>query len=154
MAEEFKKDPKLFDYSKTPEKRNQGFSSLVPGGDLGEAPDTPVQKSKNPWSMTDKALLAAYEATNAADWAQTQQISRTPEKYFETRFPTGSANVIGTHPSRDKVNLLMGAQALGVPVLADQLPSGWRKVLLGALLAGKIKAVKGNASINLDAARF
>jgi hypothetical protein len=106
------------------------------------------------YSNTDKGLLALYEAINAMDWTQTLQGSRHPEKYNEERFPTGSANIIGRHPSRDSVNALMGGQSLAVPLIYDKVPENWRKVLLGLLIAAKGSAVKNNQSIGLDAYRW
>jgi hypothetical protein len=129
---EFEKRPELYDYeANTPEKRNRGFKSML----------NPTSKM----DTLDKILLAGYEAANAADWGQTLQISRNPEQHSEAPLKRGgSAGLIGRHPSRDKVNLLMGGQAAAVPYIANQLPSGWRKALLGSLFVGKALTVNQN----------
>ena len=138
--QEPQKDSRLFNYEESsPENRNKGFQSASKSSD---------------WDAIDKTLLAGYEATNASDWGQTQQISRNPEQFFEQKFPVGSANLVGSHPSRDQVNALMGGNALAVPAIADQLSSGWRKALLGALLAAKAVTVNNNQKIGLDAVRW
>ncbi len=150
----FEKKPDLFNYDAVaPENRNRGFSSLVPGGDLDAAPAVNPAPAKNPWSPTDKVLLAAYEALNAGDWAQTRQIQNRRDLQ-EMPAPYGSSQVIGTKPSTASDTMLMGAQAVGVPLVANQLSSGWRKALLGALLAGKLFTVNNNRKHGLDVARF
>lgn len=129
----YEKDPRLFDYSTT---RDLGFHSPR-------------------FTGTDYGLTTLYEALNAADWTQTQQAARNPHKRFtEQNFPAGSAELIGEHPNRDKINALMMGQALAVPVAASQLPDFWRKALLMTLIAGKSIAVRNNQSIGLDAYRF
>ena len=61
-----------------------------------------VQKlsdTKPEWSKADKERQALYMAMHLADWAQTKNIARNPEKFYE------KVNLIlGDHPHPDKVD--------------------------------------------------
>ena len=141
MADDIKyeKDPRLFDYN-------------VPR----------IEEYHTPrMSKTDKGLIALFEAFNAMDWTQTQQARRTPgthsrtgEAYTETNFPSGSAELIGKHPSRDKITALMGAEAVGYPLVVDKLNEPWKSIFQTLAIIGKASAVKNNQSLGLDAYRW
>jgi len=139
MAGGFTKNPDLYDYnSNTPEQRNT-LSSPRPEGQ---------------WDNWDKALLALYEAGNAADWSQTKQIQRSKGMYELPIMKGGSQEILGQQPTNAGTTALMGGQAIGVPLIADQLPSGWRKALLGAAAVAKGLTVRNNQKAGLDAVRW
>ncbi len=131
MAEEFTRNPDLFDYLAA-EDRDLGFHS------------------DRAWTTPDKALAAAFQVLNLADWAQTRQAARRPELYQEK----GSNWLIGDHPSTGKVNLLMAAAALGQPLIADRLSGPWRDIFQALTIGGKATTVNNNRQLGLDIMRW
>lgn len=129
---QYSKMPDLYDYDKP---RDLGYHS----------PES---------SLKDNGFLALFELLNAADWAQTQQISRNPQKYYEQPFPVGSSQLIGKHPSSAGVTALMGAEAAGYPLAVKHLDEPWKTFFQVLAGAAKASAVSGNKSIGLDAIRW
>jgi hypothetical protein len=82
------------------------------------------------WDSTDYALLAASTVTLAMDWQQTRAISRNPDRFYETN------RVLGKHPSNRSIDLYFAGVLLADIVIAELLPSKWRKVwLTGFIIA-------------------
>lgn len=97
-----------------------------------------------PWSTTDKVLGTATGLAILADWAQTRQIAKNPDKWRETN------ELLGEHPSVGDVNrhfLIYGAT---VGILAHISPPPIRKALLGGVLVYQIDLVSENYSLGIE----
>ena len=130
----YEKDPKLFNYSEN-ENRDLGYHSPRLSG-------------------TDKGLIAAFELLNAADWTQTLEGARTKGNTEAPMSQGGSAEIVGTHPSKQRINLMMGTEALAYPAIVSNLKEPWRSIFQALMIGGKAAAVKNNQSIGLDAYRW
>jgi hypothetical protein len=134
----YEKDPKLFNYSEN-ENRDLGYHSPRLSG-------------------TDKGLIAAFELLNAADWTQMQEARRDPRYAGHDRESDfshgGSSELIGKRPSRDKINAMIGTEALVYPVIVSNLKEPWRSIFQALMIGGKAAAVNNNKSIGVDAYRW
>ncbi len=86
-----------------------------------------VATAGDSWDRTDKILLGACLATAALDYGQTMHIARNPGEHFEYN------PLLGEHPSPSTVRnafLIGGAVKI---IVAELLPSRYRKVWLGGL---------------------
>jgi hypothetical protein len=129
----YQKIPELFDYNK------------------------PAIEEYHTSSASKKDIPAAvlYEILNAADWAQTRQIARNPEKYYEKDFANnGSSEFIGSHPSTGKVNGWHLLKAVGQPYIASKLPEPYRSLFQSVSLGMAGSTVKNNVTLGLDAVRW
>jgi hypothetical protein len=70
----------------------------------------------DPWTTEDKMLEGTWQTLHAIDWSQTLNISDREDRYHEIN------PLIGEHPSRTKVNTVMGAAALLHPIVVNWLP--------------------------------
>lgn len=95
------------------------------------------------WSTTDKAFAAAALVPTLADWSQTRYIARHPDEFRELN-PT-----MPSHPSSSQVDAhFAGGIVLGA-VIADWLPSDYRKIFLGSVAAIEIGVVSHNYEIGV-----
>ncbi len=61
------------------------------------------------WTTEEKTWAAAWLAVRAADWAQTREIARNPDRYWEVN------PLIGRHPTLGQVNrFFVVSTALGL----------------------------------------
>ncbi len=97
-----------------------------------------VFEGNAPWSAQHKALASTAGALLAADWLQTRQIAKHPDKFHEYN------PVLGEHPSQGKVNLYFLAAAGGLMLLADFLPAEYRTGLLYGVIVVQAAAVTNN----------
>lgn len=67
------------------------------------------------WSELDKKLLIASEVLLVADWMQTRQIVKNPDRYHETN------PILGKHPSLGEVNTYFISCMVANYYLADWL---------------------------------
>jgi len=81
-----------------------------------EEPRLKVSGSGEKWTTTDYALEGTWMALHILDWGTTLDITNHPDKYREMN------PIMGSHPSRQTVNLYMGASALLHPVVSHYLP--------------------------------
>ena len=93
-----------------------------------------------PWTAEHKALAATAGTLLSADWLQTRQIAKNPDKFHEYN------PVLGEHPNQGKVNLYFLAAAGGLLLLADFLPAEYRTGLLYGVVAVQAAAVANNLS--------
>lgn len=73
------------------------------------------------WTRTDSAFQIASSALIVADWAQTREIAKHPERWRETNL------ILGEHPSRGKVNAYFAACLVGNAAIAYALPAPYRR---------------------------
>ena len=93
-----------------------------------------------PWTAEHKTLAVTTGALLAADWLQTRQIAKNPDKFHEYN------PILGEHPSQGKVNLYFLAVTGGLLLIADFLPTEWRTPTLYAVSAVQAVAVSNNLS--------
>ena len=100
----------------------------------------------DPWETTDYALAGAAVAALAVDWGQTRHIAKNPNRFIETN------PVLGTSPSVGKVDAYFVGSMLGTVALAHVLPSEWRQMFLGGVLALELGVVSQNRSLGIKMA--
>lgn len=99
-----------------------------------------VFEGNAPWTAEHKVVAAGAGVLLAADWLQTRQIAKHPDKFHEYN------PVLGEHPSQGKVNLYFLAAAGGLMLLADFLPAEYRTGLLYGVIVVQAAAVTNNLS--------
>lgn len=57
-----------------------------------------AQAQPREWTTEEKAWAAAWLAVRAADWAQTREIARNPDRFWEAN------PLLGRHPTLGQVN--------------------------------------------------
>lgn len=86
----------------------------------------------------------AFQALLIADWKQTRQIAREPDRYFE-RNP-----ILGKHPSVGRVNTYMVAAGVLHWVIAANLSPKWRQQFQLVSVAVQANVVKQNYEVGLS----
>ena len=79
------------------------------------------------WDTTDKILLGTAMATATLDYGQTMHIARNPQDHFEYN------PILGEHPSPTAVRNAFMIGAVVKIIVAELLPSKYRKIWLGGL---------------------
>jgi hypothetical protein len=95
------------------------------------------------WDSTDLSLLAASTALFVVDWQQTRYVARNPDKYAELN------PLMGRHPNNQTIDLTMAGTFLATVVIAELLPSKWRKIWLGGVVVVEAGSVINNVSIGI-----
>lgn len=98
------------------------------------------------WDTTDKRLFIASEALLLADWLQTRQIVKNPDKYYETN------PILGEHPSMGKVNMYFASWMIGNYLLADYAGDKYRTAYLTGVVGVQFIVVRNNALLGLKVA--
>jgi transcriptional regulator with XRE-family HTH domain len=94
-----------------------------------------------PWTKTDTALEVASEIGIATEWAQ----MLTPHKNMPV---CGiDAKIMGSQPSRARVNAYFIGWELVHPAISWVLPKPWRNVWQGATIGFELAVVPRNASV-------
>ena len=95
------------------------------------------------WTHEDTLYQAAFIATACADWGQTLYIAGNPDEYEENN------RILGSHPSRDKVNLYFPI-AIGLhTAVAVALPKDYRRVWQLIWIGIETGMIVHNASIGI-----
>ena len=100
----------------------------------------------DPWETTDYALAGATLAALAVDWGQTRYIAKNTHRFNETN------PMLGATPSVGKVDAYFVGSMLGTVAVAHVLPSDWRQMFLGGVLALELGVVSQNRSIGIKMA--
>lgn len=124
---DYVKIPELFDYNKP---RVESYSS-------------------QPYAKKDLAAMLLYEAGNAVDWAQTRRIARNPDNYWETKFPSGSSQIIGKHPSQTAVDALHLTKAIGQPLVANEMKEPYKSLFQMLTILAVGNTINNNKAIGL-----
>lgn len=74
----------------------------------------------DPWSKGDIWREVAWQVLHVVDWGQTLNIADRPDKYHEIN------PIIGEHPSRERVNIVMGTTTVLHVAITHYLPKEWR----------------------------
>jgi hypothetical protein len=99
--------------------------------------------ANQPWDTTDRALGYAALAVTTADWAQARYIARNPAQYQENN------SILSAHPSSGQVDAYFACAIGGGYLLADALPSTYRKFFLGGAAVFELSVVLHNRSIGV-----
>jgi len=103
-------------------------------------------QAADPWETTDYALAGAAVAALAVDWGQTRHIAKNPQRFAETN------PILGPSPSVGKVDAYFVGAMVGTVALAHVLPSDWRQLFLGGVLALELSVVNQNRSLGIKMA--
>jgi hypothetical protein len=103
-------------------------------------------RAADPWETTDYALAGAAVVALAVDWGQTRHIAKNSNRFIETN------PVLGTSPSVGKVDAYFVGAMVGTVALAHVLPSDWRQLFLGGVLALELGVVSQNRSLGIKMA--
>ena len=105
-----------------------------------------VATAGDSWDRTDKVLLVACLTTSALDYGQTMHIARNPQDHFEYN------PLLGRHPSPTAVRNVFLIGAVVKIIVAELLPSRYRKVWLGGLAvsSGLIAVVNHRNGISFE----
>jgi hypothetical protein len=97
------------------------------------------------WTDLDKKLFVASEVSLFADWLQTRQIVKQPQRYEETN------PILGKHPSMSSVNAYFIGAMIGNYYLADWLGEN-RSIYLGTVTVVETGTVIHNKIVGLKLA--
>lgn len=99
--------------------------------------------SADDWDTVDFALLTAATTALVLDWGQTRRIARNPDEFYEKN------TLLGDHPSTGDVDKHFAAALLGTIVIAEILPSYYRKTWLGVVTAVEVGFVQQNYQLGI-----
>ncbi len=99
--------------------------------------------ANEPWDTTDRVLGYTALGAAVADWGQARYIAENPAQ-FQDKNP-----FLGKHPSRAKVDAYFIGAIGGGYLLADALPSRYRKLFLGSTAVIEISVVHDNRAIGV-----
>lgn len=81
------------------------------------------------WRTDDTQREIAYMVLHAMDWAQTRNIARNPDKWYENNI------ILGKHPSTDRVDAYFALTGVLHYAVSEALPveyrSAWQYVSIG-----------------------
>jgi len=97
-----------------------------------------------PWTKADYTVQVALTAALVADWGQTLHIQRSGPYGFEQN------PVLGTYPSRARVNTYFAASIATTWIVADQLDAPWRRVFQVTLLLVEMIVLRNNHMIGFQ----
>jgi len=97
------------------------------------------------WSSSDTKREAVYLVLHTADWAQTREIARNPDKWYEQN------SMLGSHPSISQVDQYFIATAALQFAIAYYLPAEYRKVFQYLSITHDAGYVAHNFSIGIQA---
>lgn len=124
------------------------FSSLTFASEKTIKKDTYLFKiasykiGKN-WTKKHTAYQILFTAITVIDWGQTLHISKRPDRYRETN------EILGSHPSRNKVNTLIPLGIVTHTTISFLLPPTYREIWQLIWIGIEIQAVQSNFSIGV-----
>jgi hypothetical protein len=121
-----------------PDQRNYALYDYQPR-------DLSLRTNSEGIGNTSKILAALFALAHAADWAQTQHISRNPEKFYEKEMDM----FMGRHPSEGRVNGVMAIEGLIKGLGPLFLPSGYREGAQALTIGGKANVINQNRKIGI-----
>lgn len=95
------------------------------------------------WSAADTKREAIYLTLHAADWLQTRQIAKNPDKFRELN------PILGTHPHVDKVDTLFLLSGLSHAFASKILPAEYRKVFQYITIGVRAGVVANNYNVGV-----
>jgi hypothetical protein len=97
----------------------------------------------DPWTSEDTYRQTAFFILDAADWAQTRNIARNPDKWTETN------PLLGAHPSVRQVDWYFVSASLMHFGIAYLLPSKYRSSFQMLSIGVELGAVSRNFRIGV-----
>ena len=97
------------------------------------------------WTSTDTKREAVYLTLHTLDWAQTRNIARNPDKWYEQNA------VLGKHPSVSQVDRYFITTGVLQFAIAYYLPAEYRKAFQYVTIGIEGGAVAHNFSIGISA---
>lgn len=97
--------------------------------------------STEPWTTTQRALLAAALVAHAADWSQTRQIHAIDG--VRERNP-----ILGDKPSPGRVDAYFAATGIALAAASHYWPA-YRTTVLGVWLSVELLAVGNNLALGI-----
>ena len=89
------------------------------------------------WTTTDYVLEGLTVTTLVIDRNQTTDISHHPDD--------AEVNpILGLHPDNSKINKYFATVIIGQAIIADLLPSEYRKGFLGVIVTGETMTIRRN----------
>ena len=95
------------------------------------------------WDTTDKVIAGIAFTMMAVDWGQTRYIAKHPGLHFE-RNP-----LLGEHPPTSRVDAFFIGTAISAYLIADALPTRYRKLFLGGVAVVHIVCVTNNYGLGI-----
>lgn len=95
------------------------------------------------WSKTDIALESVYATLHTIDYLETRQIARN-DHYYESINP-----ILGKNPSQDKVDIWFCSMMAAQYIIADRLPSKWRKLWISSGIVVEGSMVRKNIKVGM-----
>ena len=95
------------------------------------------------WDDADKVIAGIAFTAMAVDWGQTRYIAKHPGLHFE-RNP-----LLGEHPSTSRVDAFFIGTAISAYLIADALPTRYRKLFLGGVAVVHIVCVTNNYGLGI-----
>ena len=105
----------------------------------------PAIASADEWTRADTAREVAYQTLAVIDWAQTRNLARHPDKWYEHN------RLLGYHPSVGRVNAYFALTGIAHYAVANVLPSRYRAPFQYVSIGIEIGAVEHNYSIGISA---
>jgi hypothetical protein len=95
------------------------------------------------WTGEDSAREAVYLGFHVMDWGQTLDIADHPDRWHENN------PLLGSHPSRGRVNRHFVLTALLHPVVSYLLPRPYREVWQYSTIGLQVVVVGNNARLGI-----
>lgn len=116
---------------------------MIAASGLAVAAAATPSSAGEPWTEAQAAKAAALATLTAADWGQTRNIARHPERWHENN------PLMGTHPSTGAVDRHFIVSALIGAAVLDALPTPYRDWALNAGLTLEAGCVANNVRLGI-----
>ena len=90
------------------------------------------------WDTTDKVLGVTALTLEVMDWGQTREIAKNPKQWYE------KGHFLPEHPSVAEVNKHFISSIIMATLIADALPSPYRKAWLASAIVFEFRSVRNN----------
>ncbi|MFA6903332.1 MAG: hypothetical protein WC236_09640 [Gallionellaceae bacterium] len=102
-----------------------------------------ITATADDWTRLDAEREVVYLIVDAMDWAQTRNIARNPDRWYETNA------ILGDHPSVDKVDAYFVGMALAHCAIAAALPADYRAAFQYATIGIEVGYVHRNLQLGI-----
>lgn len=102
---------------------------------------SPTWAAGTDWTTADTARQSVYAVLQSADWYQTRRIAAHPSKFHEVN------PLLGSHPSKTKVDIFMGASLAAHTAISYYLQPKYRAAWQYATITVKSGMVAYNFAV-------
>ena len=106
-----------------------------------------VSIASDKWEKSDIILESITQSLLVIDYLQSRQIVKNPYIYYESGI---ASYFIGAHPTMTEMTIYMGASMLIHYLIADCLPSKWRKYWAGFYMGIEGQVIMQNYQLGLS----